>query len=317
MKGLDLVKAPDYSFLISNGNRHILFDLGMRHDWEDLPPKTVSLIKNTTNVDIGSNVADVLDSDVSGLNIRSKDIEAIIWSHHHFDHTGDPSTFPASTTLVVGPGVKDAAWPGYPTNPNSTVLDSDIAGRDVREISFNKNAAETVQFGPFDTHDYFGDGSFYLVDAPGHSIGHLCGLARVTTNPDTFVFMGGDCCHHAGVLRPSQYLPLPSSESEDSSLCAEMDSTKSNAKTDAFFRVSPALTSNHSQALETVEKIKVLEGSGKVFVILAHDATLRGHVDFYPEKINDWKQKGYDSRTRWLFSKDLKEAQRDDKWSNP
>lgn len=314
MEGLDVVKAPDYSFLISNGNRHVLFDLGMRNDWENLPPKTLSLIKNTTNVDIGPNIADVLDSDVSGLNICSKDIEAIIWSHHHFDHTGDPSTFPESTTLVVGPGVKDAAWPGYPTNTNGTVLDSDIADREVREISFSKNAAETVQLGPFDAHDYFGDGSFYLLDAPGHSVGHLCGLARVTTDPDTFVFMGGDCCHHVGVLRPSRYLQLPFSEgSEDSSLCAEMESTQGSAKTDAFFRVSPALTLNHGQAVETVEKIKALEGSGEVFVILAHDGTLQGQIDFYPEKINDWKQKGYDSRTRWLFCKDLKGAHRDDK----
>lgn len=304
-----MVKSPDYSFLISNGNRHILFDLGMRHDRENLPPKTVSLIKNTTNVDIGANVADVLDSDVSGLNIRSKDIEAIVWSHHHFDHTGDPSTFSTSTTLVVGPGVKNAAWPGYPTNSNGTVLDSDIAGRDVREISFNKDAAETVRFGPFDAHDYFGDGSFYLLDAPGHSIGHLCGLSRVTTDPDTFVFMGGDCCHHAGVLRPSRHLPLPFSEfSEDISFCAETDVMKSSTKTDAFFRVAPTLTSDHGQALETVEKIKVLEGSGKVFVILAHDATLKDQIDFYPKKINDWKRKGDDSRTRWLFCNDLKEA---------
>lgn len=310
MKGFDVVKAPDYSFLVSNGKRHVLFDLGVRKDWENLPPKTVSLIKSTTNADIGPNIADILDSDKSGLNVRSKDIEAIIWSHHHFDHTGDPSTFPASTTLVVGPGVKDAAWPGYPTNPDSTVQDSDIAGREVREISFD-NAAETVKFGPFDAVDYFGDGSFYLLDAPGHSVGHLCGLARVTVNPDTFVFMGGDCCHHPGVLRPSKHLPLPLSEaSQDSNLYAEADTKNDDTRTDAFFRVAPTLTSDHSKALETVEKIKELEGYGAVFVILAHDATLQGQVDFYPSTINDWKRKGYDSRTRWLFCKDLEEAQR-------
>lgn len=73
----------------------------------------------------------------------------------------------------------------------------------------------------------------------------------------------GMCCHHAGILRPSRHLPLPfSGFSENNRLCAETDTTKRNMKTDAFFRVSSTLTLDHGQGLETVEKIKVLEGSG-------------------------------------------------------
>lgn len=63
---------------------------------------------------------------------------------------------------------------------------------------------------------------------------------------------------------------------------------KSSTKTDAFFRVSPTLTSNHEQTLEAIERNKALEGSGRGFVILAHDATLQGQIDLYL-KINDWK----------------------------
>jgi len=62
--------------------------------------------------------------------------------------------------------------------------------------------------------DCFGDGSFYLLDTPGHAVGHMCGLCRTTTGPGeepTFMFLGGDCAHHGGEIRPTAYLPLPDS----------------------------------------------------------------------------------------------------------
>jgi glyoxylase-like metal-dependent hydrolase (beta-lactamase superfamily II) len=48
-------------------------------------------------------------------------------SHWHFDHVGDPSQFPSSTDLIVGPGFKDAFLPGYPAVSDSPVRESDFA----------------------------------------------------------------------------------------------------------------------------------------------------------------------------------------------
>ncbi|KAK7748112.1 hypothetical protein SLS53_001364 [Cytospora paraplurivora] len=203
------------TFLVSHGNHHVLCDLGVRTGWENLPPKVVQLVKATTQVTgCDRDIASVLDDEAEnyGLRIRSSDIEAIVWSHTHFDHTGDPSRFPPTTELVVGPGVRTAFWPGYPTDPDGSVLDSDAAGRVVREVSFAavpETDGRALHIGRFDAFDYFGDGSFYLLDAPGHAPGHMCGLARTTADPPTFVLIGADACHHAGVLRPSSYLPLP------------------------------------------------------------------------------------------------------------
>lgn len=42
-------------------------------------------------------------------------------------NSGDPSTFPHSTALVVGPGTKAAVLPGYPADPNSQHLETDFA----------------------------------------------------------------------------------------------------------------------------------------------------------------------------------------------
>jgi glyoxylase-like metal-dependent hydrolase (beta-lactamase superfamily II) len=169
----------------------------------------------------------------------------------------------------------------------------------VREISFDKTEKGAVTIGSFHALDYFGDGSFYLLNAPGHSIGHICALARVTVSPDSFVFMGGDSCHHPGVLRPTKYLPCPS-QSWNSQL-----SPPCKSESQSIFTLSAMLTSDYTTALKTVDSIKELDASDDVFVILAHDSTLRGNIDFYPLTINDWKVKGYDMKTRWLFYREL------------
>lgn len=67
----------------------------MRVDWENYAPKVVRLIQQTTRVHVEKNVAEILDTQQEwpedGPVVRSKDIEAIIWSHPHFDHIGDCS----------------------------------------------------------------------------------------------------------------------------------------------------------------------------------------------------------------------------------
>jgi ribonuclease BN (tRNA processing enzyme) len=62
---------------------------------------TVSRLLEESDVviDVSKDVADQLREE--GVSLES--IDAIIWSHHHFDHVGDPSVFPLSTALIVGP----------------------------------------------------------------------------------------------------------------------------------------------------------------------------------------------------------------------
>ena len=301
--------------MISNGGRHVIFDLGVRSDWENNAPKVVTLIKATTVVTKGTDVASVLDSDDSGLNIRSADIQAVIWSHNHFDHIGDTSRFPPSTDLVVGPGVAAASWPGWPRSTDSIVLDSDAEGREIREISFEESY---LKIGSFTAFDFFGDGSFYLLDAPGHAVGHMCALARTTTNDGepSFVFMGADACHHPGVLRPSDYLPLPSKETLQSVLTTTKISPRqrpsalleSHAMTPhkPFFTIARGpIFPNHEAAMLTVRKIQELDAAESVFVLMAHDLSIRDKIPVFPETINGWRTKGLKTETRWLFCSDF------------
>ena len=332
IEGFNGLHSPIYCFLISNGNRHVVFDLGVRRDWDKYAPRIVSLIKATTTVTPGlHDVASVLDT--SDLGIRTRDIEAIIWSHNHFDHIGDPSTFPPTTDLVVGPGVRTASWPGWPSNPDAGVLDSDIEGRVVREVSFvgsnevnNNDTPSPLKVGRFDALDFFGDGSFYLLDAPGHAIGHLCALARTTADPHSFVFLGADACHHPGALRPTDYLPLPRSIS----LCPAEYATAATGKpagnasiipcpgellqqltirqsaSNPFFTVARGpLFPDHEAAMDTVQKIQELDAADNIFVLISHDLSVRDRIPLFPEKINLWMASNLGLETRWMFCSDF------------
>ncbi len=50
------------------------------------------------------------------------------------DHTGDPSLFPKSADLVVGPGFKEAFMPGYPAKKDSPLLESDFEYGSIRSF---------------------------------------------------------------------------------------------------------------------------------------------------------------------------------------
>lgn len=77
-KGLDELDVPAFSFLVESqsSGRKLLFDLGVRKDWENLPATLVRRIKDggwTVTVEKG--VAEILQEG----GVAPKDIEAIIW----------------------------------------------------------------------------------------------------------------------------------------------------------------------------------------------------------------------------------------------
>jgi hypothetical protein len=198
----------------------------------------------------------------------------------------------------------------------SLLITPDFRGRTLREIDF-AGQSPSLTIGKFRAYDFFGDGSFYLLDTPGHDVGHLAGLARTTTNPDTFIFMGGDICHHGGELRPTPYLPipdnvqfpLPESIRSQISVCPgaaqfhKINTKRGREPNNPFF--DPIITVDMAQAVQTIEDSQVADAQSNVFYVSAHDATIEGSIEFFPHPANEWKEKGWKEKTLWKFLGDL------------
>lgn len=307
-----------YPVLVEHpSGRKLLFDLGVRKDQENWPPKIKEVLRQipTAKHEVRQGVREQLEQH----GVPGSSIEAVVWSHWHADHTGDPSTFDAHTALVVGPGFTRAFVPGYPADPDSPVLEADYAGRELREVRFTQGK----KVGRFDALDYFGDGSYYLLDAPGHAVGHLCALARVTSGPDSYILMGGDAAHHGGELRPSGYLPLPGSisphplEPRAASPCpgAVFEHLLRRGGGDGrtrrpFYGITRGggVHADGDETARTVEKIQEADAHDRVLVVLAHDQNLLPVLDFFPKYASGFASKDWVGRGRWAFLKDFKEA---------
>ncbi|KAF7300617.1 Metallo-beta-lactamase superfamily protein [Mycena chlorophos] len=300
LPGHEKLECPIFCFFIehTSSGKRIVFDLGLRKDLNNCAPSVAGVLQEFfphTDEDI----VDLMQA--HGIDIDS--IGAVVWSHSHVDHTGDVSRFPASTNVVVS---KSLVMESYETNQSSTLLPSDLTGRKVNMVDFE------LQIGAFKAHDYFGDGSFYLLDVPGHQDGHMCGLARVT--PTSFILMGGDACHHIGILRPTDLLhrnhPCPAALLQRTRhTVSHQHFPNAGSAFDLEQHTKPLLRvgsgpyqADSVVAQQSADALTVFDGNPDVFVVLAHDSSLLPLFGTaYPVVLDQWKAKGWKERMVWSF----------------
>jgi hypothetical protein len=88
MKGFDALNACCYAFLIKHNNPdkrskydQLVFDLGVRKDWENGPASIVNRMKEgNVTIEVEKNVVDILRENGDD----PARIGGIIWSHYHF-----------------------------------------------------------------------------------------------------------------------------------------------------------------------------------------------------------------------------------------
>ncbi|KAK5172343.1 uncharacterized protein LTR77_003981 [Saxophila tyrrhenica] len=318
--GHDKLNAACYAFLIKHNNPAskskydtMLFDLGVRKDLENAPKVLRDRMDDDVTIKVDKNVTDIFKDHGEDPH----EVGAVIWSHWHFDHTGDPSTFPASTDLIVGPGFKKTFVPAYPTVDDSPVDERAWEGRTLREIDFDAEGGG-LKLGQYKAFDFYGDGSFYFLDTPGHAVGHMCGLARTSADPPEFIFMGGDIAHHGGEFRPTRYLSLPDTV-EPNPLVAPYTKQAPTCPGAIFEAIHPHQSSIepfyvptskgvHADAQETktsIDKLADFDAQNNVFVNIAHDTSLYDVVEFFPKTANGWSQKRWKEEGTWRFLRDF------------
>ncbi|KAH9069327.1 beta-lactamase-like protein [Lactarius deliciosus] len=316
--GHDTVDVPTYSFLVENERvgKKVLFELGIMKAWKEKLPQLVSMVQSVGGtINITEDVPDKLNA----ASISLSSIDFVIWSHHHPDHTGDLTLFPTSTSLVVGPGFKShpLTYPGQPLGPNAETLHEAFEGREVIELDFGSSAS-TLNIAGLRAIDWFDDGSFYLLEAPGHTADHIMALAR--TSADKFVLLAGDGAHHCGEIRPTPLTPLPdtispspfepptSASSCPCSLFQSIHPSPESFRTTPFYEVAAHHIDDPVARRATLNAIKAFDASPDVLVVLTHDASLIDVLDFFPKAdLAGWeKQPSRKDMGRWRFLNDFR-----------
>ncbi|KAJ7457013.1 hypothetical protein FB451DRAFT_1564416 [Mycena latifolia] len=315
LPGREDLTLPMHAFLLTHrpSGRNFMFDLGMRNDPLNLPPAFAGFFSSGA-VTVGDfkDITELLQD--GGVALDS--IEGIFWSHGrpaaltHFDHIGDMSKFPNGTQIVVG-GTTDLTL--FPDSQTSDLQASDLAGHDVVKLDFDR---ANLTISGMRAIDHFGDGSFYLIDTPGHLTGHMTALARVT--PTSFIVLGGDALHHAGQLRPhgafETNVPCPGDLLAAARSAISTDFFWSDASTPGAFdlpsRTQPLFAlsdtpdsfyADPGAATVSVDKLAALDADGDFFVLIAHDLSIQATLPFFPASLADWQKEGLKARAAWQF----------------
>ena len=158
---------------------------------------------------------------------------------------GDAAAFP-NATFIMGGDAEEFLSRVYPVNPASNVLQTSIP---ISRTRFIHPSEWSQSIGPFPrAHDYFGDGSMYIIDAAGHLPGHVNILAR-TNGTGSWIYLAGDTAHDMKLLTGEREVAFSFNE-EGNMVCAHTDKDK---------------------AVEHIARVKQLLNVPKVHVLLAHD----------------------------------------------
>ena len=306
----EMFLVPDFVFLIEHpatGDRYF-FDLGMRKDLENSTPAVVrDTLPNFEN--FSESPVDIL-KEYGTTEQQPSVVKAVIFSHLHFDHIGDAGKVGFSKAeMWLGPSTCTTARPGYPTDKESAVFSDDLPKDGskkiveftlpssllddkrkmaIKDALLNGNyqgierhepAGGWFGLGAFESvFDLFGDGSAYVIDAPGHMAGHQMLLVRVKigsgVEADDFVLLAGDCFHHPAMLGDPLLTARPP---------FSMSSMHGDPET----------------AINTMFRTKRCAEEVYIWVVGAHDFSVRAAISPNTDAVEglvlltDWREKGW------------------------
>ncbi|WWC66674.1 uncharacterized protein I206_100578 [Kwoniella pini CBS 10737] len=274
-KGDEKEDSPCWSFLIEKGDDAILWDMGLRQDPQNAPKKIVDgplkeFVPHTGPGPIARLRKHGYDLGKLGL---------VVFSHQHFDRPDSLESMQPGFPEDV-----NSAWPSdwlknyhfveLPDENDKGVWTGEIAELSPKDQSDHRRRWEKI--GCFDRGvDWFGDGSLWFLDAPGHCPGHIMALCRVSAQPDTYVLLGGDASHHQAL-----YLPVPEDGVDLRSPIPVIDG-------------KPQLAIDPKLATYTIGQMTRMSAEDNVMVILAHEGQVEGIVDLYPGDLSGWMSKGW------------------------
>jgi len=177
--------------------------------------------------------------------------ESLLRSAYDIISVGDHKQFP-NATFILGEGAQtvlaNATGLKDPNNPGAAaVLPGCVP---LERSTFLPSSLFTENIGGFPAaFDYYGDGSLYIIDSPGHLGGHINILAR-TSAEGSWIYLGGDTCHDLRLLTGEKEIFF---------------------ETDADGRVFGCIHEDKDVAAEHIRRVGELRRMNEVHVLVAHD----------------------------------------------
>lgn len=154
------VDASNPCFLIRHPAGDLLWDTGVPQSFADAPGGVTNVGKVKITVETK------LTDSLAQIGLKPQDIEFLAVSHSHFDHMGNANVFAASTWIV---DIDEHAWAFRPAARSQPGFASyrELQSAPVQKIEGDGDL------------DVFGDGTVVIVQAPGHTPGHIVLLLKL------------------------------------------------------------------------------------------------------------------------------------------
>jgi len=159
--GLDTgsLTTPVPVYLIEHPEGVVLVDTGLNHTFVKNPeeygaPHLAGMVE-------GANIKDGQDtiSQLASAGYEPDDVDYVVLTHLHFDHTGYIDEFPDAEFIIQQEELQYAWWPNEQQFPFFLVDDfQNLRRYNVNDINGN--------------YDIFGDQSIVCIPTPGHTPGH-------------------------------------------------------------------------------------------------------------------------------------------------
>jgi glyoxylase-like metal-dependent hydrolase (beta-lactamase superfamily II) len=182
------LRVPVPCFLIEHRRGKVLFDSGMHPLTQSDPGARLGAKARIFRVELhpGETVAERL----AALEIDAGEIDYLINSHLHFDHTGGNALLPNATVIV-----QRREW--------QAGLDPELAATNHYDAHDYRTGQDVLQIDG--EHDLFGDGSVVCVPTYGHTPGHQSLRLRLDGRA---VVLTADACYLRRTLEEMHLPPV-------------------------------------------------------------------------------------------------------------
>ncbi|KAI0042227.1 Metallo-hydrolase/oxidoreductase [Auriscalpium vulgare] len=255
-------EVPTLSFLLRHSvtAATLVFDLGLPTTTRSFPPAFLPGLQQFEPLTFHTAA-----SSLAAGGLDPSTVDQVLCSHVHFDHIGDPAPF-TGATFLLGAGARPLLEHAYPDDPQSKIP----AGHFPLARTVFLDNVDWAPVGPFPRAlDLYGDGSVYVVDAPGHMPGHVNLLVRASAD-GAWVYLAGDSAHDWRLVTGEAHIAHYRVPGADVDSCAHQDDVR--------------------QAEEHIGRIRGLRALPRVQVLLAHDVPWyeenRGGAAFFPGRLS-------------------------------